>query len=351
MHYFLSVVISKIRKNRKFAAEILGSLLVASLLGNSLCFMYFDEQSFGDSVWYSIISITTIGYGDFSATSIGARIGTIVFIVIFGLALFSICLGCFVEFFQSFVEKGRKGMSNIIESNHIILVNFPSAARVRQMIHELGQDVAYKKCPIVIVTDTIDELPFAYNHVSFVNGSPLEEDTYEQANLEEAKSVVVLSNDYNRPAESDAFVSSIVLVIEELRREVRTVAECLESKHLGLFKASHCDCIVCSQQLTTNLLVQEMQDEGVATVIKDILSNSTEDTLYSTTMINGSDMGPSNYAIAMLKHDINLLSIIHNGKSYSRINELPAVPIQSTLVYVADRRYTEDELTAMARNT
>ena len=87
-------LINRVRRRRDVGLAAVLAVLWISILGNALTFFLFErtvqpELTIGDSLWYSVISITTIGYGDFSATTLGARIGTVVFITVVGLIAFT----------------------------------------------------------------------------------------------------------------------------------------------------------------------------------------------------------------------------------------------------------------------
>jgi len=328
-------------------------MLVLSIFGNATCFYVFErgaDESIGldDALWYSVISITTIGYGDFYPSSVGGRLGTFVFVILLGLGTFTVFLGMAIDWVTELSLREKRGMSSVIASGHILIINFPSADRVRQLIHELKSDPRHTNREIVIISDRIEELPFEGEHLLFVKGSVLEPETYERAKVSEARMAIVLATSYEDP-NSDAVVASTVAVIEGLRPEIHVVAECLNDRHKMLFDSVRCDAIVLSMKLSGNLLAQEVHDPGVSQLVDTITSNVTGTTLFSTE-IDQSESSTSYNELAkgLLDADINLICIGRGDESLTSFVSLyPEAGDRA--IYAAQQRYSWPELLAAAK--
>ena len=72
---------------------VTGLIVLASIILNSACFYFFEKSvkadlTLWDSFWCSFTTITTVGYGDYSAATLGGRIATMVLLYGVGLASF-----------------------------------------------------------------------------------------------------------------------------------------------------------------------------------------------------------------------------------------------------------------------
>ena len=343
MYLFLKILVQRARRRRNLALVLVLTALVVSIFGNALTFFYFEgpgrpDLTAWDSIWYSVISITTIGYGDFSATTLGGRIGTIVFITVFGLVAFTSALGLLVDWIVEFRVMERIGMLKLEAKNHLLIIHFPNVDRVRQVVEEFVSDPNHKKDDIVIVAAHPESLPFSHKNVSFVRGSPLEPETYQRAAVETASKVIILSTGYDDP-NSDSAVASVAQVIRHLNPQLGIVAEVLSPKHELLFGDLENISLVYTLQLAINLLIQETQDPGVNLLTQVMTSNRLDGTLASTRVNQPLDLPLSyaNVAKRLLDDDVNLVGVIRGKEVHLKFGEL-YLAAGDLLVYISTRR-------------
>lgn len=323
----------------------MSAVIGTSVLGNALTFFFFEspvqpDLTIADSFWYSIISITTIGYGDFSASTLGARIGTVAFIVLVGLVAFTATAGMLVDWVLDLRVKEQTGMANVQAKGHLLIINFPNEARVRQIVEEFVSDPNHKKDDIIIITDALTALPFSHPNVSFVRGSPLEEETYSRALLGYATKVIVLSTNYDDP-NSDSVVASVASVIRHLSPHARVVAECLSPKHKLLFGNLEGVTLVYTLHMANNLLVQETQDPGVTILTQAMTSNLVRGTLASTKVDSPvqDSLSYQQVAVKLLNQDINLVGVIRDEQVHLKFGDL-FLAVGDLLVYISSSRHS-----------
>ena len=346
-------------QNSRYRKIVYLSLVVgAAVVINSLTFYYFEkpvkpELTRMDALWLSFTTITTVGYGDLSASTLWGRVSTIVFMYFSGLTCFAALFSLLVETAGERQEREVKGLKALNLEDHILIVNFPSVQKVRSIILELRSDPATAKTPIVVFTDMVESLPFLGENmedIGFVSGSPIEEEPYARACLSDARYVIVLARDAQDP-NSDSHTAAILIIIEGLNEGVVTIGECVSEKHLTLFQKTRCDRVVLTGGIAARLIVQETHDPGVSTFLAEVTSNRLGSQFYSEeTSLEGWTFRDVAKMLLDLPERIILLGVLREGTPVVNPDGGFVLQKGDRLIFVGDVRRAWREVEEKAKS-
>ena len=256
------------------------ALLFLALLAYSASgFLYFELPSrptlgWDDAIWWSLVTMTTVGYGDLFPTDLWGRILVGYPTMLLGVGILGYILSLLATAMVETRMMEVRGMKPCLESNHILICNFISLGKTQSLIDQLRKDPLTEHSHIVIVDDRCEELPAELQRegIQFVKGDPSREATLRQAGLNQAQSVIIQSDIANLE-NADNRNLKIALTIESLNKDVYTVVECLEPTNEIYFQRTGCDSVVCIASLTEQIMVQELLDPGIGTVLSELTSN------------------------------------------------------------------------------
>lgn len=257
---------------------VLGITLISSIVITWLE----PDISFGSGLWWSIVTLTTVGYGDISPASPGGRILAII-IMFFGIGLLSTLSASLAALIISHRIKENKGMCAADFQDHLILCEWNH--RTRAILKEMRADSHTENLKIVLVAD-IDEKPVDDNNLFFVKGSVCEE-SLKKAKIDQAKTIIVLGDDSLDATSRDAKVVLATLTIESMANKVYSVVELVDEANVMHCRRAQADEIIVGSELSTRLIASAAIDHGISRVVSELLSTQYGNELFSIPLPDG----------------------------------------------------------------
>jgi voltage-gated potassium channel len=231
-------------------------------------------DSLGDAIWWSFVTVTTVGYGDIFPQSTGGRIIGVV-VMIFGIGF----LGMFTATIASiFVERkmrqdrGLKALKDL--KDHVLLCGWNYTAS--EVISEIHAD---DKTKDIVIVANLEENPVEDAHVEFVRGDPADLNKLEMACFKTASTAIVL-HDESGGNERDGQGVLTVLAIKHECPSIYVCIQILDENNVEHCHRAGADEVIVSGGLTAKLLGQATLDHGVTRVVSELLSNKYGNQLY-----------------------------------------------------------------------
>lgn len=279
-------LLRRVRRRQWETFGRMGVLTLAILLYATSGFMYFEladkpDLGWGDALWWAVVTMTTVGYGDLFPTTLGGRYLIGFPTMLFGISVLGYLLSVVASYLIEARGKELRGMGRVRFEDHVLIINYPGPARLMAVLDLLARDPRTARSPVVLVDDRLDELParFAERGVRFVSGPPSVDETLDRARFRSARYALILARDPHLP-ESDDRSLAAALTLEKLHAELLTTVECVDPNHVALFERAGVDNVVCVDQVSTNLLVSETLEAGVMGVVAEITSAAFGQQLY-----------------------------------------------------------------------
>ncbi|MFX1674683.1 voltage-gated potassium channel protein [Paraburkholderia sp. A2WS-5] len=248
-----------------FAILSIGSLLIYAMFGA----LYLGDEfappvrTMVTAFYFSIVSMSTVGYGDIVPRSDTARLFT-ASIIVLGITVFatsiSAVLGPVIGGKLKRIVTG--GISNVTRKNHYLIVGAsPLAHSVYAGLKKRGYAVT-----VIVSPGTPHTYP---PDADLVEGDASDTATLHHASAETALSVLALRMD-------DAENAFVILAIKELAPNVRTVALVNDSRNLQRLRLLQPDMVFSPQLLAGELLARTLNNETIDnTLIEHLLFGKT----------------------------------------------------------------------------
>jgi len=271
-------------------------------------------RNFGDSIWWTFVTSTTVGYGDYyPVTTVGRFIG--VLLMFFGISLVGIITGNFASILVDRQLKGDKGLMGVRVKDHFIICGWKrSMSDVLHGILDKNRD--FSSSDIVLINDANQALignlksDSRLSRLNFVSGDFIDEKVLKRANLKKAKKVLILADSLvdGSVQEVDSRTVMGIITVKSISKSVYTAVELLDPKFERHLRMANCDEIILSEEYNRALIANASTGNGISHVISELLNVNAKNTI-NTIPISSSLYGKK-YEDLMNSKNINPESIL-----------------------------------------
>ncbi len=261
--YFVFMLLALLAAWRQFDRSSVAASTLFALTSVAMLLMYatFGSYYLGadfkpkitdlvTALYYSMVTMSTVGYGDITPQTPDAKLFT-VSVIVLGVAVFATSLTAVIapmvsRSLQRIVNRRGTGMKR---ENHFVVIGNTSLAI------NTWRELARRGRP---VTRLLREAPEdgELKDVDFVVGDPSSLEVLREAGAHQAEAVLAMLVD-------DSENAFVVLAVKELTGKARTVAAVNDARHLSRVKLVQPDVVIAPQVLGGELLAMLLSGEPV----------------------------------------------------------------------------------------
>ena len=258
-------------------------LVATNLMATAVWF--FEQQknveqfhSFGDALWWALVTIATVGYGDKVPITLGGRIiGSLT--IISGLVLISLFTATVSSLFVARRIKESQGLQDINFTDHILICGWNPHVEdiLRTLIRHEEQSAPMK---VVLANDAAPELmevvveTYPELDLKFVRGDYAREAVLNRANIKNARAAIVVP-DHGTEAGIAADNKTLVclLTMKSLNPTLKVYTHIINKDNLQHFRRANADDVIVSDQYVGFFLANHILAPGAPQTAMEILDN------------------------------------------------------------------------------
>ena len=259
-----------------FIVMMLGGFIIKYLESGSIT----EKES---PFWWAIVTMTTVGYGDFSPSTPEGRLFA-VFIMFAGIALVSLLTASISSIYVAKRIREDKGLEKVNLSDHIVLCGWnENAESIIDSLRNLSEkDSLHLILVNEIHEDIVNHLRNKYKDIDlyFVAGDFTSEEILKRASIEEAHTVIIIPNiDDEKIGSPDEKTIFATLTIKSMSSTVRVVAYLMHRENLTHIRRANVDEVVLSDDFGAYMLASHVMDPGIPQTTKGLLNASSDERL------------------------------------------------------------------------
>ncbi|MCK9152319.1 potassium channel family protein [Methanobacterium alcaliphilum] len=239
------------------ATKILTLVLTVIAYG-TIGFHFIEGQSWTVSLYWTFITIGTVGYGDYSPETTLGMYFTITLVVL-GIGTFALAVEVVLSFLIERHQMKLMGLIHVEKSKHVVICGWTESTM--ECMKELGKENSV----FVLDEDENVRKKAIKNDATFVHGDPTRIKDLEKANVKGAKAIIV-------DMETDSQSIHCILGIRKIDKNVRIIAEAQRYENIEQLKMAGATQIISPFVISGRLMHKSIDDGYEAMFVQEVLA-------------------------------------------------------------------------------
>jgi len=269
-------------------------------------------HSMTDALWYAVVTLTTVGYGDFYPVTMPGKIVGL-FIILGSLGVLGYVIGEVTSRINTYMEKKKNGFFGTKFEDHYVIIGWSDFGRqVADQIFNAGHKIAFvtnSKNDLELIKDLYPEdhcfVLFAdYNNIP----------AYDKVNINQSKAVFI---NFSEDTETLVFVLNLKKAFPALK----IIVNCNNHELKETLENTGVSHVVAREEVASRLVASYLFEPHVAEFTEDLISTSVLDEdqdIQQFKVVNGNPYVGKTYfdAFVDLKKNQNviLIGLVEDGK-------------------------------------
>ncbi|PSP91713.1 potassium channel protein [Halobacteriales archaeon QS_4_66_20] len=240
--------------------SIVGVVVYGTMGAYGLREQFVDVNGWGDAIYYVIVTIATVGYGDITPLTPVAKWFSLS-IIVFGTGAFTVAVGALlgpaIESRMAAAFGNMKAEELSLLEDHVVVLGYG------EVTESLLQSLDGETDLVVVTSDSDVASSLDSEGINVLTGDPTDEAVLEDAGLDIARGAVVGSDD-------DATDVLSVIAAKNVAPDVRVVAGANSQKHVEKLISVGANEVINPHQIGGRLLGASILDEEAELALTDV---------------------------------------------------------------------------------
>ena len=246
------------------------AVLFGVVIFGTIAFYYFergdpDVNDVGDALYWVLVTITTVGYGDFTPKTVGGRI-IFVLVALGGISTIAYVLEQLIAFSTKNQIKVLFGSGAVKMKRHTIIVGWNAKAE------EAIKELRHEEEEFLVVGSELDHAALNAEEIQHISGDPTKSETLNRCNIKEAKTLMI-------SLENDSETIMVALAVRKQNPNINIIATCETQEHVDMMRGAGINHIISYAEISGRLLAHAVTEPVVVNFIVD-----------ATTSVEGFDL-------------------------------------------------------------